>query len=332
MAPEPMHIQIRHIRAFLAVARDLHFGKAASRLNIAQPALSRTIQHLEGMLGVQLLERTTRNVQLTEAGRSFCEHGAKILQELNQAVHCARRNTDGNCGQLVAGYVDLALAGPMPRIFGQFKRAYPNVEIDLLPDSPEKVIALLTERQLDCGFVLGPVRNIHLDTRCIQSDPPVVVMPVSHRLALRSKIRLADLADEPFVLPTRNGWQPFYRRLEKLSVKSGFVPQVAQEVAHTDALLAMVAAEIGITICPASIGMVRRSGIVSQPLVGTQLVFDVHFTWHKENTSPLLANLAAIVSRFARGVRAVDPARIAELARLGDVKQPEPVDEYALRR
>ena len=78
-----MHIQIRHIKAFLAVARDLHFGKAASRLNIAQPALSRTIQHLEGMLGVQLLERTTRNVQLTEAGRSFCEHGTKILQELN---------------------------------------------------------------------------------------------------------------------------------------------------------------------------------------------------------------------------------------------------------
>jgi len=180
--------------------------------------------------------------------------------------------------------------------------------------------------------VLGPVRNVHLDTRCIQSDPPVVVMPVSHRLALRSKIRLADLADEPFVLPTRNGWQPFYRRLEKLSVKSGFVPQVAQEVAHTDALLAMVGAEIGITICPASIGTVRRSGIVSQPLVGTQLVFDVHFTWHKENTSPLLANLAAVVSRFVRGVRAVDPARIAELARLGDVKQPELVDEYALRR
>jgi DNA-binding transcriptional LysR family regulator len=113
-----VHIQIRHIKAFLAVAEELHFCKAASRLNIAQPALSRTIQHLERMLGVQLLERTTRSVQLTGAGRSFCEHGAKIL-----AVKCAQRTSDGNSGRLAVGYVDFALAGPVSHVFGKFKRS-----------------------------------------------------------------------------------------------------------------------------------------------------------------------------------------------------------------
>lgn len=327
-----MHIQIRHIKAFLAVARDLHFGKAAARLNIAQPALTRTIQHLEVMLGVQLLERTTRTVQLTEAGRTFCGHGTRILQELNQAIQSTQRHDDGDSGHLAVGYVDFALNGPMPSLLGKFKRAYPNVDVELVPDSPERLISGLIDKQLDCAFVLGPVRDVQLDTRCIQSEPPIVVMPVSHRLALRSKIRLADLAEEGFVLPTRNGWRPFYRGFEKLSVKSGFVPQIAQEVQHVDALLALVAAEVGIAVCPASIGVARRSGIVSSPLVGTQLLFEIYFTWHKEAVSSLLANFGGLVSRFARDARRVDPARIAELGRLSDVKQPELVHEHALRR
>jgi DNA-binding transcriptional LysR family regulator len=314
-----MHIQIRHIQAFLAVARDLHFGKAALRLNIAQPALSRTIQHLESMLGVPLLERTTRNVQLTEAGRSFCEHGTRVLQELDKAIHCAQRSGDGSNGRLAVGYVDFALAGPMPQIFGEYKRAFPNVEIDFLSDSPEKLLALLSEKRIDCGFVVGPVRNINLDSRCIQTDPPVVVMPVAHRLALRSKIRPADLASERFVLLARDGWKPFYRRLEKVTLKAGFVPLIGQEVAHTDALLAMVAAEIGIAICPASIGNAKLSGVVAVPLIDTELVFDVHFAWYKENTSAILANLSDIVSRFGRGVGAVEPARAGELTRVGDM-------------
>jgi DNA-binding transcriptional LysR family regulator len=327
-----VHIQIRHIKAFLAVAGELHFGKAASRLNIAQPALSRTIQHLEQMLGVQLLERTTRSVQLTEAGRSFCEHGAKILLELNLAVKCAQRTSDGNSGRLAVGYVDFALAGPVSHVFGKFKRSYPNVEIELIPESPERLTQLLIDRQIDCGFLLGPVRNANLDTRCVQSELPVVVMPVSHRLALRSKIRLKDLADEAFVLPTRNGWQPFYRRFEKLSVKSGFVPNIVQEVQQTEALLAMVAAEIGIAICPASVRTFSRSGVVTQPLVGTPLLFDFHFAWHKDSDSPLVSNFGALVNRFARATKPVDPARIAKLTRLGNVKQSELVDEYALIR
>jgi DNA-binding transcriptional LysR family regulator len=327
-----VHIQIRHIKAFLAVAGELHFGKAASRLNIAQPALSRTIQNLEVMLGVQLLERTTRNVQLTEAGRSFCEHGTRILQELRLAVKSAQRTSDGNSGRVAVGYVDFALSGPAARVFGKFKRSYPNVEIELVSDSPERLVQLLIEKQIDCGFLLGPVRNVSLDSRCVQTEPPVVLMPVSHRLAVRSKIRLADLGDEAFVLPTRNGWQPFYRRFEKLSVKSGFVPRIAQEVQHTEALLAMVAAEVGIAICPASIRAFSRSGTVAQPLVGTPLQFDFHFTWHKENDSPLLTNFGAMVNRAVHGAMPADPARIAKLTRLGNVKQPEFVDEYPLGR
>ena len=208
----------------------------------------------------------------------------------------------------------------MPQIFGEYKRAFPNVEIDFLSESPEKLLALLSEKRLDCGFVVGPVRDINLDSLCIQSGSTGGGYAGHASLGVTLKDPTSRFGNGAFLaLLARDGWKPFYRRLEKVTLKAGFVPLIGQEVAHTDALLAMVAAEIGIAICPASIGNAKLGGVVAVPLVDTQLVFDVHFTWHKENTSALLANLSDIVSRFGRGVGAVDPARTGELTRVGDM-------------
>ncbi|WP_238314671.1 LysR substrate-binding domain-containing protein [Methylobacterium organophilum] len=292
-----MVIEIRHVRAFLAVASELHFGRAANQLNIAQPALSRTIQNLEAILGVQLLERSTRSVQLTPAGQLFRDQFGKLMRQMKDAVQATQRMGRGETGLLSVAYADAALCGPMPEIIRRFRRDNPNAKLELTQGSPETVLQLLADRRIDCGFLPGPVRDVRLDARCIHSDLPVVVMPVSHRLSLKTKLTLADLARERFVTCGGEGWE----NLQRLCLKAGFLPQLHQEVPHQDALLAFVAAEAGIGVCPAGVQMSARSGVVIRPLVETPLSFDLHCAWHRENTSRIVVDFAALVARFAAG-------------------------------
>ena len=306
-----MHIEIRHIKAFLAVASELHFGKAANRLNIAQPALSRTIQSLEALLEVRLLERSTRSVQLTAAGQVFRDNCVQFMQQMTEGVQAAQRVGRGDMGSLSIGYVDVALLGALPAIVRRFKKRHPGAKLELTPLPPEDIARLLAERRIDCGFILGPVRDARFDLRCVQSDPAVVVMPVSHRLTLKSKIALADLSRERFVMLAQEGWSAHRQEIQHLCVKAGFIPQVSQDVQNTEAMMAFVAAETGIGICPASVQSTTRSGVVARPLVDAPLSFDLHCAWHKENATPVLAEFAATVSAYAdeqRGGRA-DPTR-----------------------
>jgi len=293
-----MFIEIRHVKAFLAVASELHFGRAARQLNIAQPALSRTIQHLEALLGVQLLERTSRIVELTEAGHVFREHGARAVQQLNLGAKAAQRVANGDAGSLSIGYVDFALTGPMPELVKRFRRRFPGIAVELVRQSPKSLVACLADRQLDCGFVMAPLDDETLDTRCVQSEQPVVVLPVSHRLGLKSKLRLADLAGEPFITATQNGWRPLHEAIEQLSIKAGFVPEICQEAGQVDALLALISADMGIGICPESIRLMPRSGVVTRPLLDTGLTFDIHFAWHKDGSSSPVMEMGAIVAEY----------------------------------
>jgi DNA-binding transcriptional LysR family regulator len=287
-----MNIEIRHVRAFLAVATELHFGRAANQLNIAQPALSRTVQNLEALLGVQLLERSTRSVQLTAAGQLFRDQFITLMRQMTEAVQVTQRVGRGDVGFVYVGYDDASLFGRMPDIIRRFRRANVAAKVELLQSAPEMVLQQLTERRIDFGFLLGPVKDNRLDTCCIHSEAPVVVLPVSHRLSLKSRITLQDLAQEGLIVWSRNSWEV----LQRLCVKAGFVLNVQQEVDNLDALLAFVAAESGIGVCPANIQKINRSGVVTRPLVGTQLSFDLYCGWHKENASPLVAELAALAS------------------------------------
>jgi DNA-binding transcriptional LysR family regulator len=294
-----MFIEIRHLKAFLAVASQLHFGRAARQLNIAQPALSRTIQHLEALLGAQLLERTSRIVQLTESGHVFREHATRAMQQVNLGAKAAKRAANGDAGSITIGYVDFALTGPMPEIIKRFKQRHPAISVELVRENPESLAASLADRQLDCGFILATSGHDTLDTRCVQSEFPVVVLPVSHRLGLKSKLRLTDLAAEPFIIATQNGWRSFYQVIERLSIKAGFMLEICQEVGEIDAMLALISAEMGIGVCPESIRMMPRSGVVTRPLLDTGLTFDVHFSWHKDSSNQCVADLGVIVADYA---------------------------------
>lgn len=301
-----MSVEIRHIQAFLAVAADLHFGRAAMKLNVAQPALSRTIQDLELLLGVQLLERTTRSVQLTDAGRIFREEGARLLHQLEQTIHMTRGARSGEIGSLSVGYIDILLGGPILEILSHYQRQYPAVRVDFVPRAPDVIAELVAEKQLDCGLALSPINDNRIDTQCIFVEPAVAVIPSGHRMAFRSKLRLGQLAEETFILPPRFGWGDLHRRLEAMCLAEGFQPRIGQEAHGSQAILGMVAADLGIGVCPESMTTSVRGGVLAKPLSDCPLYFETHFIWRKDDFSPLIRNFAAIVDSFeVQGSRGV---------------------------
>jgi DNA-binding transcriptional LysR family regulator len=293
-----MSIDIRHIQAFLAVARELHYGRAASRLNVAQPALSRTVQHLEALLGVKLFDRTTRNVRLTDAGRTFQEQGSRVLHQLERAVDLTRRTPEGFSGSISIGYVDVLLSGPMPEIIQTYKSAHRGVHVQLSPHSPEELLDLLAEKQLDCGFTFGKINNDELDARCVSIEPAVALLPVEHRLTLKEQIRIADLSREVFILPPRFGWSQFHKMIEANCLEAGFNPVIGQETQQIEAMMALVAADGGVGICPESLCSALRSGVVAKTIAPSEIVYESYFVWHRDQVDSAFTNLVKIVSGY----------------------------------
>lgn len=294
-----MSIDIRHIQAFLAVASELHYGRAASRLNVAQPALSRTVQHLEALLGVKLFDRTTRNVRLTDAGRTFQEQGTRVLHQLERTIDLTRRTPQGSSGSISIGYVDVLLGGPMPEIIQSYKTAHKGVRVELTPYSPEALLDLLAEKQLDCGFTFGEIGNTELDARCVSIEPAVALLPVGHRLTLKDQIRVADLSRETFILPPRFGWRQFHKMIETNCLEAGFNPLIGQETQQIEAMMALVAAEAGIGICPESLCSAVRSGVVAKTIAPSNIVYESYFVWHRDQIDATCADLLSIVSTHA---------------------------------
>lgn len=241
-------MELRHLRYFIATAEELHFRRAAERLGIAQPALSRAIQDLEADLGVVLLLRTNRSVQITEAGKTFLEGSREVLGSIERATNKTRQVYEGRAGTLRIGYTDMAIAGVLPRLLKSFQEEHPD--ITLRPQQGPTVAQLkrLNAGEIDIGFVTGPINKIGYDERCVQTERFVCVVSDTHRLATRKSVRLSELADEDFVHGNRWDWEHFYNYLLPQCRRAGFVPRVVQEGFNTAGILGMVACGMGVTI------------------------------------------------------------------------------------
>src|SRR5579864_2744965 len=204
-----MRIDVHHIRAFLAVAEALQFSVAADRLHMTQPALSRIIKALEESVGAALLARTTRRVELTNAGRVFAEHCELALTHIDQAVTLARRAEAGNIGHLRIAYMDFAINGTLPAIIEAFGKKFPSINIDLvhMPSTMQKEAML--DSTIDVGFMIGPFAAPGVETRIFGREPMVALLPAAHPLTEKKTLRLVDLANERFVLGTPHSWEAF---------------------------------------------------------------------------------------------------------------------------
>jgi len=261
-------MELRHLRYFRAVANELNFTRAASRLRVAQSAVSSQIQDLENELGVVLLERSRRRVTLTAAGEAFVEASERILRAVEDASRQARRIGHGEYGTLAVGFIGSQSHEWMPRVLKRFRAKYPEVEVTLMEIHPSQQLEALLARTLDVGLV-GPISGKPppgLRLECFSEEWPFVGMPNDHRFARLPKVALAQLKDEPFIFTSEKN-SPNYRSLiARMCERAGFVPKVVQEVDRARTGVQYVAAGFGISIFAEHISRLPAPGVRFVPL------------------------------------------------------------------
>ena len=264
-------MELRHLGYFVAVADELHFGRAAERLGMSQPPLSQQIRRLEAELGVALFERTSRRVQLTEVGVAFLVEARRTLEQADRAIAVARRAQRGEFGKLAIGFTTSApFTAAVAKALFDFRTACPDVELALseLPRSVQ--IARLTDNSLDIGFVrsaAAPVLPEGLVATPLLAEPLVVVMRRDHRLAMgTAPLRIADLVAEDFVLYDQMLGAGFNDLLADLCRSAGFEPRVVQEAGGLASLLGLVAAGFGLTLLSRSLAALHLDSLVYRPL------------------------------------------------------------------
>jgi DNA-binding transcriptional LysR family regulator len=248
-----IHMELRQIRSFLSIAETLHFGRAAELIHLSQPALSLQIRALEDEVGVRLFERNRRKTTLTAAGIAFRHDAIAALSQLDQAIRKARLAANGKLGLLRIGFISTAGNEIVPNIVGQFRESNPEVEFSLRAIPTADQVRMLETGSLDVGFLRLPI-GVHstFDVVTVHREPFVLVVPASHKLAKRKRVRLSEVASQDFVMYERTYAPGFHDLIFGMLRDARIVPNVAQTAAEISTLISLVDAHIGIALLPAS--------------------------------------------------------------------------------
>jgi DNA-binding transcriptional LysR family regulator len=247
-------MELRQIRSFLSIAETLHFGRTAELIHLSQPALSLQIRALEEEVGVRLFERNRRKTTLTTAGSAFRDDAAAALSQLGQAIRRARLAASGKLGLLRIGFVSTAGSEIVPNIVRQFRQLNPEVEFSLRNILTAEQVQMLETGSLDIGFLRVPIgEHSTLDVVTVHREPFVLVVPSSHKLAKRKRVRLREVAGQDFVMYERTYAPGFHDLMFGILRDAGIVPNVTQTAVEIPTLISLVASGMGITIMPASV-------------------------------------------------------------------------------
>lgn len=282
------------MRYFVAVAEELHFGRAAQRLLMAQPPLSQQIQSLEEELGVQLFLRTKRRVQLTEAGKAFLPAARLMLQQAEQAVQVAQRASRGETGSLAVGFVGSACFALLPPLLRRFREHYPDVHLTLRELTTTQQVQELQQHRLHVGLLRPPISDPALHVETIYREALIVALPVDHPLASFSQVPLRMLASEPFIFFPPTLGPGFYHQIISLCLEAGFTPHVVQEAVQMQTIVSLVASGMGIALVPASLLNLQRVGVAYRPLQEATPIFETAIAWWPDDPSPILPHFLAM--------------------------------------
>ena len=246
-------MELRQIRSFLSIAETLHFGRTAELIHLSQPALSLQIRDLEEDVGVRLFERNRRKTTLTAAGVAFRDEAARALSQLDQAIRRARLAANGKVGLLRIGFISTAGSEIVPDIFREFRELNPEVEFSLRAITTADQVQMLETGSLDIGFLRLPIReHSALHAVAVHRERFVLVVPASHRLAKRKRVRLREVSGEDFVMYERTYAPGFHDLVVGMLRDARIVPNVSQTAAEISTLISLVDAHMGIAILPAS--------------------------------------------------------------------------------
>lgn len=292
-------MEFRHLVYFVAVAEEKHFGNAARRLRIAQPPLSQQIKTLEKTLGVQLLERTTRKVELTPAGQVLLERARVLLAEIETLERDLERIDAGAQGILRLGSSGSAAYGVLPRIVREARHTLPGLELELRGEvlTPEMVTGLL-EHRLDVGLLRLPVSEPEIATQVIQSDELQVALPAEHPLAGEQEIELNALRQEPLV--TYPLGSAVHAVTAEICRRAGFQPRVVQVVQETSTLISIVAGGAGLSVIPEPVAALGTRSVVFKPIAGRPTM-DLAAAWRRDDERPLVKALLEVIRHCTTG-------------------------------
>lgn len=291
-------MELRHLAGFVAVAEELHFGRAAARLHMAQPALSQQIRQLEKELGVELLHRNTRSVTMSEAGRALLKPARQVLTDVEIAKRSATLGTSEIVGRVTIGFAGASSRNVLPRLARAVRAEQPGIELVLQGQTyAGAALAEIVAGQVDIGFCRLPVTDNAIATRVYEHERVVAALPSDHRLAQQETIELADLASEPFVTFPGNRGSSVRDALVHAAMNAGFTPQIVQEAPDSYTILSLVAAGVGVTVTVSSVQHIATTGLIYRDLRGDIPDLAAVLAWRKDKTSSEVRAVLEIAER-----------------------------------
>jgi DNA-binding transcriptional LysR family regulator len=295
-----MEMELRQLRYFVAVAQEQNFTRAARRLNIAQPPLSRQIRQLEHETGVLLIERGLRPVRLTEAGKLFYDQAVQALDHVERMVEMTRRLAAAARPRIGIGFVSSTLYGYLPEVIRRYRVERHEVEISLLELTSLEQIPALKEGRIDVGFGRIPHGDPQVDRVLMRNEPLLAALPATHPLAVRADLRLADLAHLPLVVYPKAPRPSYADQVLALYRACGLRPPLVHEVKELQTALGLVAAESGVALVPASVARLRRDNVVYAPLDEPGAISPVIMSTRRDDPSPEIALILKLIKRMYR--------------------------------
>ncbi|NRF94358.1 LysR family transcriptional regulator [Paenibacillus frigoriresistens] len=290
-------MELRHLRYFVTVAEELHFGRAALRLSISQPPLSQQIRQLEDEFGFPLFYRDKHHVELTEAGKVFLEEARLTLAKIEQALSAAEKAHQGARGRLVVGFLGSTTYNVVPLLL-VYRKRFPLVDLTLHQMKTGHQLQALHDRSIHLGVVRNPVRTSQLVSETFQTEPFVAILSKSHPLALHENLRMQDLADEPFIVSSRYNGTSYHETVINLCYQAGFSPKIALEVPELLTIVAFVSEGMGIALVPSSFRHQQNNNIVYRELIDVTESLKTVFLWRKDEKSPILHEFLKVSEEF----------------------------------
>jgi DNA-binding transcriptional LysR family regulator len=279
-------MELRQLRYFVAVAEELHFGRAAQRVHVVQPALSQQVQKLERELGVTLLARTKRRVTLTDAGRAFLDEARRTLINAEEAIRAARRAAAGETGRLRVAYVEWGIYLFLPEILRRYRESHPSVDLSITVMDREPQREGLARGDLDVGFFAVREGDGDVDVELMAAEPMVAVVPATHPYARKKRVPLAALRHDPWVLLAASLRTQYAELVSRACAAAGFVPRVAQEAHQLSTVTALVSAGLGVSLVPQVFASRPRDHVAVVPLAGEAPVLPHYAVWSRGALSP----------------------------------------------
>lgn len=295
---ERPELPLPQLHAFVVLAEELHFGHAAARLGIAQPPLSQQIRRLEDKVGHALFTRTPGSVTLTPAGRELLPAARRALTDLAGGLAAARAVGSGRAGRLRIGFAASLALTVLPGLLRTFRHQFPGVHLDIHEMTTAPQIAALHDKTIDIGLLREPpTDNTELGFRTILSEPFVAVLPSTHPLATQRTVRIAELADSPFVLLPRTVGPPLHDQIIGLCTAAGFTPHVVQHAVEWQTVCALVETGLGVSLAPASIRRIRLKGVAFRRIEPGAARTRVAVAWRENDPDPLVTRLLATIDQ-----------------------------------